>query len=862
MNPSGLTSAEAKELKSNGLNNKEQLKVSRTYSEIIIKNVITPFNIMLFILGAILLIIEEPINAISAVLFISMNIIIASAQEIKAKRRLDKIAILLRPKATAVRDGIEVEIDRTDIVMGDTLVIKSGDQAPVDGEVLHDEYLEMDESILTGESRAVKKRVGDMIFSGSFCVTGKGYYKVTAFGEDSVANKMAATARKYKNKYTPLQMETTTVIKILILTSLICLALMFVINFIKYNGNVNISLAANGAVIVFDIVPMALPLFVTISYMVAAIRMANKGALLQRANSVESMSHINTICMDKTGTITTNNLQYGESKTFTDDAEELISLYLGATGGNNKTTDALSARFGAKENTPVDEIRFSSDRKFSAVKINMNGTVRTIFLGAPNVLGKYFDMDITEIEKDYSDKGLRILVFGSAGDTELRNESGYVIPQLKLFAVVGLKDELRSNCREVMDVFVKNDIDMKVISGDDPNTINALFASADIPGKRVTITGEQLDALEGDARDEAILNTNIFGRMRPEQKHDVISTLKAKGRYVAMVGDGVNDVSALKNANLGIALHSGAGAAKSSADIVLVNDDFGVLPSVLVEGKRTLTGMKDALKIFLTKNVTIAFLVIFIMILLSSLLAHGTTPMLPTQQTVYAFLAVTVASFFVIVWAEPVEGDRSVMPSVMRYVVPTALITAFLALLLYSVFFTFTMHGVFDVSWLENSDFLYKYGWPNFKSYDEMLSFYGGSVPKERYAEIYARCALVMFVIIEGIIQVLLIMPHWKFLSTDGNVRKDVRPTILVFIMLGLTAIIYLLSVSGVVTALFPMIAFNLEQWLMIALALLIWFVLNRYVIRYNKLGFITKKMSKKYYETLEKTSDRNRDDD
>lgn len=865
MDLKGLSSQEAADLKSKGMYNKTKMKVSRTYSEIIIKNVVTPFNILLFILGAILLIIEEPINAVSAVLFITMNIVIASAQEIKAKRRLDKIAVLLRPKATVLRDGVEIEVGQNDIVMGDTIVIGPGEQALVDGELLMEEYLEVDESILTGESRTVKKHVGETMYSGSYCVTGKGYYKVTAFGEDSLAFKMAETARRYKNKYTPLQMETTSVIKILMATCFIFLVINVGINILKLGGSFdNISPIVNNAVIVFDIVPMALPLFVTVSYMVAAIRMANKGALLQRANSVESMSHINTVCMDKTGTITTNNLKYSDSTLFTDDAEELIQCFLGATGGKNRTTDALEEKFGKKDVEAIDEIRFSSERKYSAVKVNVNGTVRTLYLGAPSSLGPYADRDTSDIQKAYSDKGFRSLIIGCGDDVDMYDGSNYVIPKLRLLAIVALQDELRPNCREVMDVFAQNNIDIKVISGDDPNTINSLFKAADIPGERVTITGDQLDSLEGEERTDAILKSNIFGRMRPEQKHDVISTLKNNGRYVAMIGDGVNDVSALKNAHLGISLQSGVGAAKSSADIVLANNDFGVLPTVLVEGKRTLTGMKDALKIFLTKNVTIAFLVLLIMIVFASWLDKGTTPMLPTQQTVYAFLAVTVTSFFAIVWAEPVEGDRSVMPSVMRYVVPTAITAAVFAVFVYAVFFVCTMNGAFPITFSE--DYLVKFGWPNYKSLDAMLDAYNvtsvAQIPLERSAEIYARCGLVTFVILQGIVHILMIMPHWKCFSPDGNVRKDKRMTYLVFIMLGITAAIYVLSISGVLTKIFPMVSFCFGQWVILALALILWFCINLLMIRFRKLDFITDWLSKSYRYTLNRETNKSKEED
>ena len=275
MTVQGLTSAEVKERVDRGEVNSVEPIVSRSYKDIIVKNVCTTFNLILFFLGAVLLILEEPRSAIAATAVIVLNILIATVQEIKAKRRLDKIALLMRPRVIALRDGEEKEIDQSEIVKDDVIILNAGDQALVDGELLYEEYLEMDESLLTGESHTVRKHVGDSVYSGSYCVTGKGYYKVTAFGDDSFASKMLTSAKKFKNKMSPLQIETSAVTKLLMSLAFIFVILMLILCAFKYHDwDMFTKNVIMNAVIIMDIVPIALFLLIVISYMIAAIRMA------------------------------------------------------------------------------------------------------------------------------------------------------------------------------------------------------------------------------------------------------------------------------------------------------------------------------------------------------------------------------------------------------------------------------------------------------------------------------------------------------------------------------------------------------------------------------------------------------------
>ena len=867
----GLTSAEVEERVQKGEVNSVEPIVSRSYSDIIIKNVCTTFNLILFILGAILLILDEPINALAATFVIIFNICIATLQEMKAKRRLDKIALLMRPKVTVIRDDEEKEIDQSEIVKDDVIILNAGDQALVDGIILEDEYLELDESLLTGESRTVRKRTGENVYSGSYCVTGKGYYKVTAFGDESFASKMLTSAKKFKNKMSPLQIETTAVTKLLMSIAFILFVLMIMQMILKYDFNLEdtVKNVILNAVIVLDIVPIALFLLIVISYMIAAIRMADSGVLLQRSNSVESMSHVNTVCMDKTGTITTNKLLFKEMVTYIpeEEARGLIASFSNSTGSVNKTVEALIKEFGKTDVEALDEIRFSSERKYSAVKFNYNGEPVCVYMGALSSLGRHLDVDVVaEVEK-YSSMGLRTVILAKGTENDLYKDGQEFVPDLKTIAVIAIEDEVRPDCRDTLDVFLNNGMDVKVISGDDPKTVDSLFTIANIPGERNILSGEELDALEGEERTKAILETNIFGRMKPDHKEMIIATLKNEGRYVAMVGDGVNDVKSLKMANVGVALQSGSGAARGVADMVLVDDNFAALPKALVEGRRTVSGMRDILKIYLSRNFLLAVLVMFIMFIFASAFKYGATPFLPTQATFFALVSVSIAAFLMTLWAQPDENSGAVLPEVLRYAIPTAIIAGIFAVLTYMTFYLMTFNGLIDVAYTE-TELLYL-GWPVPDDYtmESLMNTYNAISPgttyeemvKYRSAEITARNAMLLFCILEGITQLFMVTPHWKFLSIDGHIHKDIKPTLLIFFLYAVVVAAYaFIYMNDWAIKLLPVTILNAEYVAVIVGIVAIWFLINLFLLRKGTLGFITDMADRWYTKKIDRINHTN----
>lgn len=836
----GLTSEEVADRKARGLANDADVRTSRTYTDIFVKNAFTPFNVILFILGILLVICDEVISAISATGIIIVNILISTIQEMRAKRKLDRISLLVRPKVTVVRDGGEIEIDQAEIVVDDLIVIRAGEQALVDGIADRCTSVEMDESLLTGESSTVRKHEGDKVYSGSVCVTGEMYYTVTAVGNDAYASQMLKSARKFTSKETPLQMETGTMTKILMVIA----AILFVLTIFKsiLFTHENLGQTLEVFVLCLDVVPIALFLLITLTYMIAAARMADSGVLLQRANSVESISHVDTVCMDKTGTITTNRLAFERSEDFvpSDEASRYASVFATLTGSKNRTMQAIVQHYGEADAELVEEIQFSSERKFSAVRARDGDRTYTMYVGAWTVLGPHCrtDLEIQDIIDSESRKGLRTVLLCLGGDGPLHDDDGNpVIHDLVPVSVISIRDEVRPDCRDTIQVFLDNGMDLKVISGDDPVTVDSLFTIADIPGERRIISGPELDAMDPDTFERTVLETNIFGRMRPENKQAVIETLKKNGRYVAMIGDGVNDVKSLKTAQVGVALESGSGAARGVADMVLVKDNFSALPKALVEGRRTVSGMRDILKIYLTRNLVLALLFIAIYIFV------GYLPMLPIQNTYYAFVSVTIMAFFMTLFAKPDNNKELILPDVLRFCVPSAIMIAAFGLAVYGGFWWLQDQGMLNIDWAYMASI-------HGTDIEGLLDFYSWGT-EVNTSEIVARSAMLFFITTAGILQMLLVSPRYRFLSPDGRTNKSLIPIILV---------VFVFLVIYAMYAYFPAIAVNLvelvifpnEVFLLLIGITAVWFFAELFVLKKNVFKHAVDRFETLYMKKLQ----------
>ncbi len=838
----GLTSAEVSERKAKGLANDADVRTSRTYTDIFVKNTFTPFNVVLFVIGILLVVCDEVVSAVSATGIIIANILISTIQEMRAKRKLDKISLLVRPKVSVIRDGKEIEIDQSDIVVDDLIVIRAGEQALVDGVVVRCRSTEMDESLLTGESSTVRKHEGDPVYSGSVCVTGETYYKVTAVGNDAYASQMLKSARKFTSKKTPLQMETQTITNILMLIA----AILFIITIFKsiFITHEDLGQTLEVFVLCLDVVPIALFLLITLTYMIAAARMADSGVLLQRASSVESISHVNTVCMDKTGTITTNKLRYESERDFVpaDEVARYASVFSTLTGSKNRTMVAVQEHYGEADAELVEEIQFSSERKFSAVRARDGGRTYTMYVGAWSALGGHChtDEDVESIIDAESRKGLRTVLLCLGDDGPLHDDSGQpLIHDLRPVAVISIRDEVRPDCRDTIQVFLDNGMDLKVISGDDPVTVDALFSIADIPGERKIISGPELDAMDPETFERTVLETNIFGRMKPENKQAVIEALKKNGRYVAMIGDGVNDVKSLKTAQVGVALESGSGAARGVADMVLVNDNFSALPKALVEGRRTVSGMRDILKIYLTRNIALAIMFIAIYVFI------GYLPMIPIQNTYYAFVSVTIMAFFMTIFAKPDDNKNLILPDVLRFCVPSAIMIAGVGLAVYAGFWMMSSNGILVIDWQHMADIA------GLDSVDALLEKYSWGAGAVNVDEIVARSAMLFFVSTAGILQMLLVCPRFKFLSADGRTNKSIIPIALV---------IFVFLVIFAMYAYFPIVAVDLvelvlfpkEAYVLLIGIVAVWFFAELFVLKKNVFKHAVDRFEAVYMQRLQ----------
>ena len=672
-------------------------------------------------------------------------------------------------------------------------------------------------------------------------------YRVDAFAENSFASKIIASAQKPIKKKTPLQTETATIMLMLMGIAILYSVVAAAVFLLTGKG---IAEVVETIAVILEIVPIALFLLIVISYMISAIRMADSGVLLQDSSAVESISHVDTVCMDKTGTITTNKLRFNDVVAYVDDAEleKVMSAYVGSIGGKNRTVEALEGRYPGTQYEVLSEVRFSSERKFSAAKIVIDGEARSFYMGALTALGPSLG-DVSGIEdviKGYSSKGLRTVLF-TESVTDAPMDTDSEIPELRPIAVFAIEDEVRPDCRETIDVFLKHNMDLKVISGDDPATVDALFTIADIPGDRRVVSGdhlatlserrqkasERLDELRAGGASEGlesaeaeyaeadreftdcILNTNIFGRMKPDQKEEVIDTLRSNGRYVAMVGDGVNDVKSLKKANVGVALESGSGAARGVAEMVLVKDNFAALPKALVEGKRTVSGMRDILKIYISRNLVLAILIAMTLIFLNK------APFNPVQNLFYSLFAVGISAFFMSFWAKPSDNSELVLPKVLRYALPTAFTIAVMGLALLAIF----EYGFSDGRFV-------------FDGYDK----FG--------VDQAANGLVILFLTFCGILQLLVVDPQFKIFSIDGVVHKDWKPIALLCVLSVGSVAIYNLQFTCDLMSI-PMYPVWL-QFLMIGLAA-VWVVIQQLFLRWNKFTFMEDALERWYLRTLER---------
>lgn len=606
----GLSTQDVQARQAQGKDNRFKARVARTYPQIIRENVFNLFNIVLFSLLITVTLLGDYSTVFFAGFSVVSNTFLGMIQEMNAKRRLDRLATLSEQRVRVLRDGTWQEIAMREVVLDDILWIEPGNKLVVDGVVVKADALEMDESLLTGESDAVFKDVGSEVFSGSFCLAGSGTMRATRVGADSNINKLSSIAKQYKRTKTPTQVYIDIVVEITTLVMFVLVPMVFVAGYLAQVAF--LEALRNAVVFVTSLVPQGLVLVAILSLTIGAIKISLKRTLIQRVNAVESLGNATVLCFDKTGTLTKNQLEVTQVIPLNgaqgDALHRPLLHYLQALAHRNRTAGAvltyLQAQTSANGTAPakVREVPFTSGRKWGAVVF----ADATYALGAPERL--LSDTATLAQVVALSDEGYRVLAFvkinGALDEANLR-------AQTEGIALIALSDQPRDDIQETLASFKADNIALKVISGDSLETVRAI---ADQSGMGVTqgYTGAQIEAMSDGELDNIVEEANLFARIEPHSKQRIVSALQRRGHYVAMVGDGVNDVPALKQANLAIVMNDGTQISKDIADIVLLDNAMSTLPLAFKEGKEITQTIFGTMKLFLVKNVYNVLLFIFV----------------------------------------------------------------------------------------------------------------------------------------------------------------------------------------------------------------------------------------------------------
>ena len=828
----GLSTTEADRRRAAGQGNDVEIKAGRTYGRIVRDNVFNFINNLFYFLGILLLILGKPLDAFAVVFVIAANTIISLFQEIRAKRVMDKMAILMRPKADVLRDGQLVELDPAQVVQGDVLRLEPGDQVVVDGPMVGEGRMEVDESLLTGESDLVTKHPGDELMSGSFCMTGGGYYEARAVGLDSFANKLTAKAKVFKRELTPLQRQVVQIVRILLIVVIAFETLVWVRNVIV---DVPFVESVRMSTVILALIPNGLVLSIALTYALGAVRLLGKDVLVQQFNAIESLSNVDVLCTDKTGTLTSGVVTF----------EELVPLTTGGAerrrrggrrwrrgeGAGGDAARRLRRQHDGREpddrGAPHSRFRRSAYRPRTRPSSARSASgaaspSRTAPRRAPTCSARRRCWRRRSAPARRR-RGARRRTPGrraacasccSPGGTTRPRSRPTPTPRpslpegLRALALICFSDELREGVHETLKGFSDAGIEVKVISGDNPKTVVALArqagmqslqrregvdsycdmmsdaaqttapaaqsdgaqtsapvappdgaapddVTAPLPRELVAVSGAELAGLPPDEFAARADEAAIFGRVTPEQKQDLIEALRARGRYVAMIGDGVNDVIALKQANVAVAMQGGSQAARSVGDLILMKDTFAPLPFAFSEGQRIINGMNDILRIFMVRIFFKAAMILIVTFI-------GGFPFAPRQSALLSFFGATVPAIAFALWAQPGPTPKvGLFKLLARFVLPAVVFMTAIGTAIYVIWSRQPVRLVVDES---------------------------GTTVKELIATGHpqAMTALTVFACFAAIFLILLIVPPSKWWAGGAAVVRDDKR------MVGVVAFLFL----------------------------------------------------------------------
>lgn len=690
---SGLSTDEVRERIRTHRTNRAEIATSRTVTDIIKANVLTLFNAILGVAVVAILLTRSWPDAVFGIVLVS-NIATGVLTELKAKRTLDQLAVLDAPHVHVIRDGKEQMIDVADVVLDDLLHIKAGDQIPADAVVLDVFGLEIDESILTGESVPVKKKADDELLSGTSAVAGSGYAKVTKVGADAYAYTIANQVKRFTVARSELRAGIDTVLKV-VSWVIVPMALLIGWAQVRASGGWDAMLDSGWRAVVVSavagvvaLVPQGLVLLTSVNFALAAMMLARKKVLVQELPAVEVLARVDTICLDKTGTITSGDLEFDSIES---DDPVLCAQILKAMDSKAANATALAIRVGiepilshsaARDSAVRDlgepgfEIPFSSARKWAGMLIGD----RFYLLGAPEIVVPD-DSDVQSQTEAHARTGARVLALGSVHITdELRaalqefgesEDSQFSLPAgIEALGLVILREEIRPDAPKTLAWFASQDVEVRIVSGDNPDTVAAIAKRVGLEVGQAVCDARTLPDPQSDPEQfrRIVEATRVFGRVTPEQKRAIVKALQAEGHTVAMTGDGVNDALALKKADLGIAMGNGARATKAASKLVLMDGRFSRLPSVMAEGRRVIANMERVSALFLNKTTYAMIFAIAVSIMGASYV------FMPRHLTLLGAFTIGIPAFFL---ALPPNSQRyrpGFLKRTLALAVPTGIV--------------------------------------------------------------------------------------------------------------------------------------------------------------------------------------------
>ncbi|WP_371098331.1 HAD-IC family P-type ATPase [Streptomyces sanglieri] len=669
VDPRGLTAAEVAERIARGEVNDVPVRSSRSVREIVRANVFTRFNLIIGVLWLIMLFVAPIQDSLFGFVIIA-NTGIGIVQEWRAKKTLDSLAVIGEAKPTVRRDGVAAEISTSEIVLGDLVELGPGDKAVVDGTVAEADNLEIDESLLTGEADPVLKRPGDPVMSGSFVVAGGGAFTATKVGREAYAAQLAEEASRFTLVQSELRTGISTILKY-VTWMMVPTAIGLIISQLVVKDNDFKESVARTVGGIVPMIPEGLVLLTSVAFAIGVVRLGRKQCLVQELPAIEGLARVDVVCLDKTGTLTEGGMDVTEVRTLGEADDAYIGDVLGALGSSDPRPNAslqaiVDAYPDGEKWLCTQTLPFSSARKYSGAAFDEGGGRESSWLlGAPDVLLPEQDPALTEIEQ-LNEQGLRVLLLARAqGALDGPDIAAGAVPS----ALVVLEQRLRPDAAATLAYFDDQRVATKVISGDNAVSVGAVAGKLGLPGAEHTLDARRLPT-DPDEMATAMEENAVFGRVTPQQKRDMVAALQSRGHTVAMTGDGVNDVLALKDADIGVSMGSGSEATRAVAQIVLLNNSFATLPSVVAEGRRVIGNITRVATLFLTKTVYSVLLAVLVVC------TQVDYPFLPRHLTLLSTLTIGIPAFFLALAPNKERAHPHFVRRVMRYAIPSGVIAA------------------------------------------------------------------------------------------------------------------------------------------------------------------------------------------